>query len=125
MQPERQIAVFCVMLGGAFAAPEVGPLLKHPDAVPSGLFIAGGIISALGIFFGTLLALDTDPPWWRWLTTGFWGLVAFVDCACMQLGALRAAAGSIRFYVCEIAGALPLVVFGLVLFLVSQAQKKC
>ena len=110
MQIERQIAVFCVLMGGAMAYPEVAALAKHPETLPGGELMTGGGFGALAVFFGTLMALDYDPPWFKYLAVGFWGLVSLAFAAAMQFGALRSP-GPVRMGLFEFFTALALLAF--------------
>ena len=112
MQPERQIAVFCVIMGGALAYPEVRAMLQHPEEIPGGQLMTGGGFGALAVFFGTLIALDYDPPWFKYLALGFWALVSLAFAAAMEFGALRSP-GAVRMGLFELFAALaPLASFG-------------
>jgi len=105
MQIERQIAVFCVLMGGALAYPEVAVLAKQPAAIPGAELMVGGGFGALAVFFGTLIALDYDPPWFKYLALGFWGVVSLACAAAMLFGALRSP-GPVRMGLFELLTAL-------------------
>lgn len=107
MQIERQIAVFCVIMGGALVYPEVRLMLQHPEEVPGGSLMTGGGFGALAVFFGTFIALDYDPRWFKYLAVGFWGLVSLAFAAAMQYGALRSP-GPVRLGLFEFFTALAL-----------------
>ncbi|HEV2111115.1 MAG TPA: hypothetical protein VGT99_07165 [Gammaproteobacteria bacterium] len=112
MQIERQIAVFCVLMGGALAYPEVVALAKQPGTLPGAELMTGGGFGALAVFFGTLIALDYDPPWFKYLALGFWCLVSLAFAAAMEFGALRSP-GAVRMGLFELFAALaPLASLG-------------
>jgi len=123
MQPERQIYVACVMIGGAIVYPEVRGMLLHPESVPGGALMTGGFFGTLGIFFGTLLTSDTDPAWFKALGLGFWGLVSGAFAGAMQFGALRSA-GAVRFGLFESFTALALLAYFGTLYGVWRANRK-
>jgi hypothetical protein len=110
MQIERQIAIFCVLMGGALAYPETAVLAKQPEAIPGGALMTGGGFGAFAVFFGTLIALDYDPPWFKALAMGFWGAVSLAFAAAMQFGALRSP-GPVRMGFFELFAALALLAF--------------
>jgi hypothetical protein len=122
MQPERQISVFCVMVGGALVYPEVRAMLTHPETLPGGALMTGGGLGALGIFFGTLLASDGGAAWFKALLLGFWGLVALAFAGAMQFGALRSP-GAVRMGLFELFAGLCLLAFFGVLYGVWRASR--
>lgn len=89
MQPERQIAVFCIAMGGALAYPDLRFLMSHADQVPGGQLMTGGGFGALGIFFGTLLALDGGHWWFKAILAAFWAALAVAFSGAMAYGALH------------------------------------
>ena len=123
MQIERQIAVFCVLVGGALAYPEVATLAKQPEAIPGAELMVGGGFGALAVFFGTLIALDYDPPWFKYLALGFWGLVSVAFAAAMQFGSMRSP-GAVRMGLFELFTALALAAFFGTLYGVWRANRK-
>lgn len=122
MQPERQIAIFCVMVGGALVYPEVRGMLQHPETVPGVALMTGGGFGALGVFFGTLLASDGGAAWFKALLLGFWGLACFAFAGAMQFGALRSP-GAIRMGLFELFAVLCLLAFFGVLYGVWRANR--
>ena len=110
MQMERQVFLFCTIMGGALAYPEVRMLAVQPDYVAGGTLMTAGGFGALAAFFGTLLAVDYDPPWFKALAVGFWGAVSLVFAAAMQYGALRSP-GTVRLGLFEFFCALDLMAF--------------
>lgn len=123
MQIERQIAIFCVMMGGALAYPEVQTMLHHSDEVPGGELMFGGLFGTLSVLFGTLIAVDYDPPWFKALALGFWGLVSLTSAAFMQFGALRSPE-PVRMGFFELITALALAAFFGTLYGVWRAARK-
>jgi len=123
MQPERQICVACVMVGGAIVYPEVRGMLMHPEAVPGGALMTGGFFGALGIFFGTLLTSDTDPAWFKAIGLCFWGLVSAAFVAAMQFGAFRST-GPVRMGLFEFCTALALLAYFGTLYGVWRANRR-
>jgi hypothetical protein len=123
MQMERQIFVFSALMGAALAYPEVRGLMTHPEAVPGGALMTGGFFGALATFFGTLMALEYDPWWFKVLAVGFWGLLALAFAGAMQYGALRSP-GPVRLAFFEFFSALCLAAFFGTLYGVSRAERK-
>jgi len=123
MQIERQIAIVCVMVGGTLAYPEVRELMAHSDATPGGSLMAGGIFGAFSAFFGTLIAVDYDPAWFKALAVGFWGLVSLAFAAAMQYGALRSP-GPVRMGFFEFFTVLVLAAFFGTLYGVWRAARR-
>ena len=122
MQPERQIALFCVVVGGALAYPETRLLLQHPEAVPGGALMTGGGFGAAAVFFGTLLSVDANPRWFKALALGFWGLVSLAFAAAMQYGALRSP-GPVRLSCFELFAGFALLAFFGTLYGVWRAER--
>jgi hypothetical protein len=122
MQPERQISVFCVMVGGALVYPEVRALLQHPETVPGAALMTGGGFGALGVCFGTLLASDGGAAWFKALLLGFWGVVCLGFAGAMLFGALRSP-GALRMGLFELFAGLCLLAFFGVLYGVWRANK--
>ena len=110
MQPERQISLFCVVVGGVLAYPEVRTLMAHPDYVAGSALMTGGFFGAAGIFFGTLLTSDAEPAGFKAAGLAFWGLVSAAFAAAMQLGALRSPA-PVRLGLFELFTALALLAY--------------
>lgn len=123
MQPERQIALFCVLMGSALVYPEMRVMLQHPEQVPGGELMTGGFFGAGAVFFGTLLTLDADPRWFKLLSLGFWGLVSLAFAAAMQYGAFRSP-GSVRMGFFEFFTALVLVAFFGTLYGTWRAERR-
>ena len=123
MQPERQIALFCIVMGGALAYPEVRTLMAQPDAIPDGALMTGGGFGTMAVFFGTLLALNDEKGWFSAVATGFWGLVALAFAAAMQYGALRSP-GPVRMALFELFVALDLLAFFGTLYGVWRAERR-
>lgn len=123
MQMERQVFVFCTLLGGALAYPEVRMLATHPDYVPGGTLMTGGGFAALGVFLGTLMALQEGHGWFKALVAGFWGALALAFAAAMQYGALRSP-GPVRLGLFEFFGVLDLLAFFGTLYGVFRAQRR-
>ena len=89
MQIERQISLFGVLMGAAFALPETYFMLTHPAVEPSGLFIFSGFLGAIGVLFGTLLAFVHPNYIVRNLGVVFWALVALAFAGAMLLGFMQ------------------------------------
>ena len=123
MQMERQIFLFCTIMGGALAYPEVRMLATHPDSVPDGALVTGGGFAALGIFLGTLMALQEGHWWFKAIVAGFWGLLALAFAAAMQYGALRSP-GPVRMALFELFAALDLLAFFGTLYGVWRAERR-
>ncbi|MGE5624607.1 MAG: hypothetical protein ACM3ZT_03570 [Bacillota bacterium] len=123
MQPERQISIFCLMVGGALVYPEVRELAQHPEMVPGGALMTGGFFGAVGVFFGTLLALDGGHGWFKAILAGFWGLAALAFAAAMQWGALRSP-GPVRLGLFEAFSLLCLLAFFGTLYGVYREERR-
>jgi|GEM_PF-5610889 len=123
MQPERQISVFCLLVGGALAYPEARTLMSHADYVPGAALMTAGGFSALGVFFGTLLALDDGHAWFKAIVAGFWGLAALAFAAAMQWGALRSP-GPVRLGLFEFFSVLDLLAFFGTLYGIWRAERR-
>jgi hypothetical protein len=123
MQPERQIALFSVLMGGALTYPEVEVMLQHAEKIPGGALMTGGFFGSVAVFFGTLLTLDADPRWFKALSLGFWGLVSFAFAAAMQFGAWRSP-GHVRIGLFEFFTGLVLLAFFGTLYGTWQAARR-
>jgi hypothetical protein len=123
MQMERQIFVFSALMGAALAYPEVRGLMTDPEAVPGGMLLMGGFFGALAAFFGTLMALDYEPRWFKVLAVGFWGLLALAFAGAMQYGAWRSP-GPVRLGFFEFFSVLCLAAYFGTLYGVWRAERK-
>lgn len=112
MQPERQIALACVMLGGALIYPGTAEMLHRPEAAAGGSYVAGGIIGSLGVFFGTLLAFDNYGSA-KLVFGGLWALLALALAACMALAAWHEP-GWLWQGIFGALALLPLLIYGLI-----------
>lgn len=122
MQPERQISVACLMVGAALILPEVSRLYARADAVAGGSYFAGGVTAAFGVIFGLLVVLDQEDS----VLAVFGGLLALVQLAllaCMLLAAWRDPSWTWRVLF-TLAGALPLLAFGLGGLLARRARRR-
>jgi len=123
MQPERQISLFCVVMGGALVYPEVRMMFTHPETVPGGQLMTGGGFGALAVFFGTLLTVDASPAWFKAVGLGFWGLLSVAFAAAMQYGAIRSP-GPVRLGFFEFFSVLCLAAFFGTLYGVWRAERR-
>ena len=123
MHPERQIAVACTMLGGVLVYPEMRTLAAHPDFIAGSALMTGGGFGALAVFFGTLLALDGDPRWLKWILVTCSGALALGFAAAMVYGALRSP-GTVRMALFGIFAALDLIAFFGTLFGTWRAARR-
>lgn len=112
MQPERQIAVACVLIGGALIYPDAMEMLKRHDSVPGGLYFTGGVLGSLGVFFGSLLAFDFDGGM-RILFGGIWLTLALAFAGAMFLAMLHSPGWTWRILFAA-AGVLPPLTYGFI-----------
>lgn len=85
--------------------------------------MTGGASGALSVFFGTLIAADYDPRWFKALSLGFWCLVSLAFAAAMQFGAWRSP-GPVRLGLFELFSALALLAFFGSLYGIWRARLK-
>jgi hypothetical protein len=123
MSSEPQITVFGLAVGAALVYPATREMLQHADAVPGPALLIGGIFSALGIFIGSLLAMEPDSLVFKGLFLGFFGAVTLAFFAAMQIGALHSP-GWIRLTLCELDAGLQLLAFGSVLYLAFRENRR-
>ena len=123
MGSEPQITVFGLAVGAALVYPAAREMLQHADAVPGGMLLVGGVFSALGIFIGSLIAMEPDSLLFKALFLGFFACVTLAFVAAMQLGALRSP-GWIRFLLCELDAGLQLLAYGSVLWLAFRESRR-
>lgn len=123
MQAERQISVFCVLVGGALAYPEVRTLMAHPDYVAGSALMTAGGFAAAAVFLGTLLSSDASPAWFKAVALSFWGLVSVAFAAAMAYGALHSPS-TMRMGLFGVFGALDLLAFFGTLYWVWRAEHK-
>jgi MFS family permease len=88
VQPERQISVALVGIGAALVIPELAALSRSPDATPGANLVVGGVLGALGVFLGTLLASDHAERSARVLGLAIWTLAGIAFSGPVLLGAL-------------------------------------
>lgn len=122
MQPERQISVAGLMVGGALILPEVSKLYIHADAVAGGGYFAGGIIAAFGVIFGLLVVLDQEGS----VLLVFGGGLALIQLALlalMLLAAWRDPSWTWRVLF-VLAGLAPIIVFGGGALIAWRARRK-
>ena len=58
MQPERQVSIALIAVGGALVIPQYVALSHHPGITPGASLAVGGILGALGVSLGSLLVCD-------------------------------------------------------------------
>ena len=123
MSSEPQITVFGLAVGGALVYPAAMEMLQHADAVPGPALLIGGVFSALGLFIGSLLAMQPDSLLFKVLFLGFFGAVTLAFFTAMQIGALHSP-GWIRLMLCELDAGLQLLAFGSVLYLAFRENRR-
>lgn len=89
MQPERQIAIACIALSAIIVVPEALRLLQYADAAPGGALLAGGLLGALGVFFGALMAWGRERRAVRGLLLSLWFLATAALVAVLLFAAWR------------------------------------
>lgn len=89
MMIERQVSIFFTGVGAAIVVPQYEMLAHHAPAGPGAALAVGGVLGALGIFLGTLGAMESEPPVLRVIGIGFWVCAALAFDAALAAGAMH------------------------------------
>ena len=88
MQPERPLSIAVTGIAVALIVPQYLALSHHQGAVPGNSVLVGGILGALGVYAGTLMASDFAARPTRVTGYVFCLLLALAFCGAPLLAAL-------------------------------------
>src|SRR5579864_5361048 len=96
MQPERQVSIALAAVGAALVFPQYPAASHGPPLTPGVGLVIGGVLGALGVLLGSLVAIDHSARIARVLGVGFWVVVGLALSGGVFLGATHSPTWGLR-----------------------------